>query len=204
MDITHEELVRALVKPPLDILNSLSQDSVDLWHGATGVAGEVGELVECLAATDDPMSADYNIDNLIEELGDLFFYLEQLRQRIGKPWRDSSQVAEQNNLDMQYLPKYLTAIVVTGCNILDMVKKAAVYNKLLNPEDLDDHIYRMDLLLETIMAMFGLPRAAVLGANIDKLRKRYGERYSDVAAQERADKQERKFIGKTRMELNKK
>lgn len=83
IEITHAQLVAALVKPGADILVQLTPDKVDLIHAAIGISGEAGELLDAIKKT-----AVYNkpldVENVIEELGDLRFYMEQMRQRISK------------------------------------------------------------------------------------------------------------------------
>lgn len=78
----HEEMVRDLRKDPKEIVSDLSKThgmAADLWHMGTGVATESGELlstVKAAAIYGKPLDRE----NLIEELGDLEFYLEGLRQ----------------------------------------------------------------------------------------------------------------------------
>jgi len=80
--ITHSELVSALAKPGQDILNELTPEDAHLWHMSSCVCGEAGELFDAIKK-----KAIYNkpIDrvNVVEELGDLEFYLEGLRQGLG-------------------------------------------------------------------------------------------------------------------------
>jgi NTP pyrophosphatase (non-canonical NTP hydrolase) len=81
MTMNHSELVAALVKPGADIMASMTPGTADMLHMAVGVAGEAGELLDAVKK-----AAIYNkkIDreNVIEELGDLEFYMEGLRQRL--------------------------------------------------------------------------------------------------------------------------
>lgn len=81
MTITHSELVAALAKPGADIQVTLNPEKLDLWHMATGVVGEAGELVDAIKK-----HVIYNkpidIENVIEELGDLEFYLEGIRANL--------------------------------------------------------------------------------------------------------------------------
>ena len=79
--ITHPELVAALVKPGNDILAGLTAESADLWHAATGVAGEGTEI--CLAFLNFAIEGTLDKENLVEELGDMEFYLQQLRVNVG-------------------------------------------------------------------------------------------------------------------------
>jgi NTP pyrophosphatase (non-canonical NTP hydrolase) len=78
----HAELVEALVKPPEAIRATLSVGSVDLIHAIMGISGEAGELLDGIkkhVIYNKPL----DIENVIEELGDMEFYMEQLRQRLG-------------------------------------------------------------------------------------------------------------------------
>lgn len=114
---THPALVRALIKPGQEIKDELTELDAHLWHMATGIAGEAGELLDGIKKA---VIYRKEIDkvNIIEELGDLEFFLEGLRQALG------------------------------------------------------------------------ISRQITLDANIDKLTIRYGRKYSNQAAQERADKQQ--------------
>lgn len=80
--IKHNEMVAALAKPGADIVATLSPESAHLLHMAVGVSGEAGELLDAIKK-----SAIYNKpldrENVIEELGDLEFYMEGLRQGLG-------------------------------------------------------------------------------------------------------------------------
>lgn len=90
--ITHSEMVSVLVKPGEDIIASLTPEKAHLWHMATGVAGEAGELLDAIKK-----HVIYNkpidIENVIEELGDLEFYMEGIRQGLGIT---REQTIEQN------------------------------------------------------------------------------------------------------------
>lgn len=120
----HSEMVRTLSKPGEAILESLTPRGVNLWHMATGISGESGELLDAIKKV-----AVYNkpedLENLKEELGDLEFYLEGLRQELG------------------------------------------------------------------------VTREETLQGNMAKLSKRYGANYSDAAAQARVDKQGENGTGET-------
>lgn len=184
--ITHPALVAALVKPPLDIIVTLSEFGVDLWHGATGVAGECGELLECLTATPDMNKVDRT--NLVEELGDLYFYIEQVRRRAALGRGDIS-AARELIIAPDNIVNLAVQASIYGSQVLDTVKKCAIYNKTLNLFALEDQLNRLDVYLTAIEYAFGIKHEEVLQANIDKLSVRYASlSYSDKAAQERADK----------------
>ena len=112
----HMEMVKALAKSGKSIVDEMSASQAHILHMAIGISGEAGELLDAVkkfVIYQKPLDKD----NVIEELGDLEFYMEGIR---------------------------------------DFLK---------------------------------VSREAVLDANYDKLSKRYeGLKYSNTAAQERADK----------------
>jgi NTP pyrophosphatase (non-canonical NTP hydrolase) len=100
MNVSYSDMVSALVKPGKDVVASLTPEMADAWHMATGVAGEAGELLDAVKK-----AAIYckpiDIDNVIEELGDLEFYMEGLRQRFGLT-REECLEANISKLSIRY------------------------------------------------------------------------------------------------------
>jgi len=82
MDITHPELVKLLVKPGLQILSEISASDLNLTHMAIGISGEAGELLDAVKKK-TIYQKPLDRDNIIEELGDLEFFMEGLRQELG-------------------------------------------------------------------------------------------------------------------------
>lgn len=77
----HEELVRRIAKSGQEIKDSLSAKDLDLWHHATGCATEAGELLDAakkVAIYNKPVDRE----NVIEELGDLEFYMQGIRANL--------------------------------------------------------------------------------------------------------------------------
>lgn len=192
-DITHPALVKALVKNPIDILGSLTLTTIDLWHGATGVAGECGELMEGILLFDSMNATPAEVrENLMEESGDIYFYTEQLVQRanIHIPWDLIDAHARGQIISPDRAVPYACNVVVFGSQVLDTVKKAAIYNKALDVELLVGQLVGMLRNVATLGYMFGISREQALEHNINKLSTRYpGVNYTDAAAQIRADKE---------------
>lgn len=80
--ITHSEMVTALAKPGEDILASLSPEDCHLWHMASCIPGEAGELFDAVKKS-VIYRKEIDRENVVEELGDLEFYMEGLRQGLG-------------------------------------------------------------------------------------------------------------------------
>lgn len=79
--IDYSDMVAKLAKPGEAIQQSLTPEKCHLIHMAVGISGEAGELLDAIKK-----AVIYNkpidIENVIEELGDLEFYIEGLRQAL--------------------------------------------------------------------------------------------------------------------------
>lgn len=80
-NINFAEMVAALVKPGADIIAELTPEQADLLHMGVGVSGESGELLDAIKKG-TIYGKPLDIENIIEELGDLEFYMERVRQLI--------------------------------------------------------------------------------------------------------------------------
>lgn len=81
IDDHHTELVRKLAKPGEAITASMTAKQAHLLHMAVGVAGEAGELLDAIkkhVIYNKPLDET----NVIEELGDLLFYMEGIARTI--------------------------------------------------------------------------------------------------------------------------
>lgn len=78
----HLELVRRLAKSPDEILLQLTPEKVDLWHMLTGMETEIGEIATTLKAH-IIYNKELDLNNLIEEYGDLEFYMQGMRDILG-------------------------------------------------------------------------------------------------------------------------
>jgi NTP pyrophosphatase (non-canonical NTP hydrolase) len=78
----HSQLVANLCKSGQTIISELTPDKAHTLHMVIGISGESGELLDAIKK-----QVIYNkpLDraNVIEELGDLEFYMEGLRQGLG-------------------------------------------------------------------------------------------------------------------------
>lgn len=79
--INHKDMVATLVKPGKQIRESLTAEDCHLIHMAIGVAGEAGELIDAVKKH-TIYRTPLDLENVIEELGDLEFYMEGLRQGL--------------------------------------------------------------------------------------------------------------------------
>ena len=78
----HSELVRNLKKNGAVILANLTAEECDLTHHGIGVVGEGAELLDAIKKL-IIYRRPLDMENVIEELGDLEFFMEGLRQNLG-------------------------------------------------------------------------------------------------------------------------
>lgn len=82
MDEQHAELVRALAKSGAQIKEEMTPSDAHLLHMSMGVAGEAGEILDVLKKSiiyRKPLDRDH----LKEELGDIEFFLQGIREELG-------------------------------------------------------------------------------------------------------------------------
>ena len=80
--ITHSEMVAGLAKSGHTIADELTGEDAHLLHMAVGIRGEAGALLDAVKKS-TVYRKPIDRDNVIEELGDLEFYMEGLRQGLG-------------------------------------------------------------------------------------------------------------------------
>lgn len=187
--VTHPVMVKALAKPGETIAKELTAVTADLWHAATGVAGETSEILEAAAAVskDSPLDRE----NMIEELGDMEFYIEQARQNIGLSRADTMPGFVKTGASVM-----VSAVVlaIAGGKFLDLVKKAVVYQKAIEKSAFVKALSEVEAGMESLRMATNITYDQTIAGNIYKLAEgpnaRYKDGYSDQAAQDRADKQE--------------
>ena len=93
-------MVARLSKPGDNIKNELTPKQAHLLHMAVGISGEAGELLDAVkkhAIYQKPL----DITNVVEELGDLEFFMEGLRSTLGIS-RDEVLAKNINKLSARY------------------------------------------------------------------------------------------------------
>jgi NTP pyrophosphatase (non-canonical NTP hydrolase) len=93
-------MVAALHKNPEQIRSELTASDCNLIHAAMGVSGEAGELLDAVKKA-VIYRIPLNVENVIEELGDLEFFMEQIRAELGIP-REETLAANMAKLAKRY------------------------------------------------------------------------------------------------------
>ena len=208
---THPELVTALLKPGEAIIASLTPTKADALHNAVGISGEIGEIAETVLS----FSPMLDRTNLIEELGDLHFYLEGLCQNYDHPFQnlDYQMGAVGHDRERSSIRLAYIRLSAAGGAVLDLVKKEVYYEIDRNTPPKEGQAllghqvgYAINNLVGTLCnfvaevnayaahhynpAMFPQIKAEeVVAGNIDKLLVRYEKgTFDNESARARADK----------------
>lgn len=102
--MTHQELVSRLAKGGAQILAEMAPEDAHRLHMVLGIAGEAGELVDAIKKA-VIYRKPIDLENVVEELGDLEFYMEGLRQSLGIV-RAETIVHNINKLTIRYAAGY--------------------------------------------------------------------------------------------------
>lgn len=77
----HSDMVKDLVKPGEDIASNITPIEAHMIHMSMGISGESGELLDAIKKS-VIYKKPIDMENVIEELGDIEFYLEGLRSHL--------------------------------------------------------------------------------------------------------------------------
>jgi len=193
-NMTHPELVRALKKPSAHIAKELTELDCDVLHMAVGISTEAAEL---LRAANNALRGEVDRENIKEELGDLEFYVEGLRQSLGLRRTFVGQIPqladeEDSGPDRSWLAFLHSCVFVSiqAGEILDMAKKSCIYRNPLPHAEAIVLMINMDGGLDRVRNIVAMTLGEVLDANIAKLSVRYSKlTYTDAAGGARADEQ---------------
>ena len=110
-----------------------------------------------------------------------------LVNKLAKP---GSEIADNMNGHEAHLVHMVLGISGEAGELLDTVKKFAIYKKPLDLDNVIEELGDLEFYMQGLRYQLGITREQTLQHNISKLTKRYGEKYSNEAAQTRADKVE--------------
>lgn len=79
---TYSGFVASKVKSPDEIIKELNHSKAELIHYSMGIASEAGELLDAVKKH-TMYNKELDRDNVIEELGDLEFYMQAMRLVLG-------------------------------------------------------------------------------------------------------------------------
>jgi hypothetical protein len=165
-----------------------------LLHGAMGCGSEAGELAETTLKF--ALKGIFDRTNTVEEIGDGVWFVTYIAETLGMQIADTARGLKAPPLvrELRVPASAHEAVAATltynatGAQILTIIKAHVFYGKALDLMALEQALRGYVAAIYFCCEAFNVNITEVLEHNIAKLRKRYAEKYSDVAAITRADK----------------
>lgn len=105
--------------------------------------------------------------------------------------KSGADIAEEITPEDAHSLRMVVGIFSESGELLDAVKKATIYRKPLDRENVIEELGDIEFYMEGLRQGLNITREETLEANIGKLGKRYeGFNYSNEAAQARADEED--------------
>lgn len=184
MEDGYAEFVTSRTKDPSKIAQEMTPKAASLLHGAVGLCGEVGELLDAVY-----MGRMRDKENIVEELGDIAFYSTMILSEINIELPPAS--SPYVSVSINDTETAVCAMSVFAASLLDLAKKLAIYGDvtvLIKKHEFSHLLSSIRDLCLSVMIDVGVTEKFVLEENMKKLSKRYENGYTDNAAKERADK----------------
>lgn len=181
-DTIQRPTYRQMVK---DLFKHMDGPGAMMLHAAVGIAGESGELRQATSRK-----------NLIEECGDIEFYIEAAWQQMGGNERNE-RARDFLFVSDATVGSVIDRIHTIGADILDHAKKVWVYQGSKGNRDnaISLELVQLEVTLDVFYKLIGTDRSSVQVMNQNKLlgnaeiAGRYASgKYSDEQALARADK----------------
>jgi hypothetical protein len=172
----------------------LDKEEIDLLHGAIGIATEMEEFVSCYGGL--TKKQNFDLVNASEELADMAWYLaifaRKLNIDLSVPVNDGLYLTHSNEFSV-----FTEEMTVLSGQLLDIFKKKMFYNRAYNTEKISDIIIKMHSHIWCLSTYcLKVPFGIALQNNIDKLRKRFPDKFETNLANNRD-------LNAERMELEK-
>lgn len=137
-----------------------------------GVVGEVGEVLELIMLSEERRER-VDRKELIDELGDVNWYIANLYSLFDLEWEES-EIYNDSFLKEEAGGRERTAALASlqAARLADCVKKVVGQGHELNT-DIIIHLHTLTISLKYIASLYALDSEVIRKENIKKLKKRY-------------------------------
>lgn len=159
------------------IQEAIKTESMDLFkverprllHAALGITTELMELV----------LGDGDL-NKKEEIGDVYWYIAVAASDLECTFQELKSISTMTIEEIDNEPGAALAAVIG--ELSDVIKRACFYGTPLDDVKFGRHLGNCLLLLESAGSSEGITPEEAMEANVAKLRRRYGEKFTTEAA----------------------
>ena len=163
-DIIKDYTDLALKTELKDYLIKLKPIQFRKLHATIGISTEIGELVNSKDGI-----------NTAEEIGDIFYYIAILCKILDLSFENLLTKKEEINYNKTDI---LSCVVIAASELLDSTKKEIFYKKYTSNKDFTEKLHLLVEYLFIFIDLKGLKIENILLKNINKLKLRYGEKFS--------------------------
>ena len=110
------------------------------------------------------------------------------QQMVSDLVKDGGLIAEEMTGYSAHILHMAIGISGESGELLDAIKKSVIYQKELDHINVVEELGDLEFYMQGLREALGVTRGETLRENIKKLGVRYGDKYSDLNAQVRADK----------------
>jgi NTP pyrophosphatase (non-canonical NTP hydrolase) len=180
------------------VIGRIDKNMIRLLHAGLGLSSELSELVSAYAA---PKNDQIDWVNISEEAGDALFYTAVAINTLGFDHDDissfESAAGEHGLVEKHSIPTLqgaiLAAVASTG-DYNDLLKKHLFYGRPLDREKIGNVLKQLCMAISGLCIVSGTTIAEARQTNINKLRARYGDKFTEAAALNRDLDAERKIL----------
>lgn len=170
-----------------DKFNCSAPAKQKVLHAAIGLCTEAGELIDVFDDLQEGRAID--VVNLKEELGDMYWYLAILSRELS-----ISSTLPHSTVEKKDTSWHILQLVRSSGDILDLLKKSVYYGANLNEEGISTEVLNLFISLNEISKNWNLAIQDIWETNINKLKARYGEKFSEEGALNRDLDKERNVL----------
>lgn len=186
-DARHADMVKVLVKSGAELKKGLTPQKLQMWLMGCDIIIKAGQLFDIIKKhtiynKDLDRKQFYDaIDTLDTSVGDCGMVLEAVLHK---------SLPNPSDLELEIL-HMASCIPGEGAELLEMVLANIKASLPMDIENAKEELSDLEFYMEGCRARFNITRKQTLDKNYEKLSVRYkGMKYSDEAANKRADKQE--------------
>ena len=165
---------------------------IRLLHAGLGLSSELSELA------DGYMNEEIDWVNIAEEIGDLTWYCAVATNALEF---DAEEIAKHGNavtISLVRTREGLKQVLLTGVYLVgefnDLLKKSLFYGRELDLTALQKKLQQLSIVTSNLALVSGTTIEEVRQTNINKLKARYGEKFTEAAALNRDLETERKVL----------
>jgi NTP pyrophosphatase (non-canonical NTP hydrolase) len=173
--------------------------NVRLIHACAGIPSELAEVIEVNRRFESTGSIDRV--NLMEEISDILWYLGIASDAIGQVDFVSGRspfaaIVVPSDFDLSdHITIFVNEIATEAGELVDkVVKKSIFYGKVVEDDSIAQHLRTIHQWCVSLLEDTGYTVEHAREINIAKLKKRYGEKFTEAAALDRNLDAERKIL----------